>query len=82
MFNINIWSLACPYLILFICLVSALKQNILYSLLPMAAFALVRVSLINGVEVYMQANFTYMHLCNGRANYSIYTNMCVKYYLL
>ena len=66
---------ACPHFLSFFCVVSALEQNVSYGLRSVAALALVGVRFVDAVEIRPEADLAVTHLCDHRADRSMYATM-------
>jgi hypothetical protein len=51
---------------------------VLYSLQTAAALAFVGISLVDEVKICLQANLACAHLHDYRADYSVYSQMCIE----
>lgn len=71
--------LACPHLLSFVRPVSALEQDMANRLASMATRALVGVGFVDGVEICPEAGLARTHLCDHRANRSVYARVRGEY---
>lgn len=71
--------LACPHLLSFVRPISAFEQDVANRLVSMATRALVCVGFLDGVEICPETDLARTHLCDHRANRSVYARVRGEY---
>ena len=66
---------ACLYLISLVYLVPVFEKNVIYYLVSESVLAFISIGLINRMEICIQTNLAGIHLCDDRADSSVYADI-------